>query len=220
MSLENIRFDSFIFKLLKTVHPDHGISRDALATINNLVKIIIKDLVAVTNLLLLSSSKTTLSSKEIRYAVNIVFHDYLAKAAIANGEGAVKIYNEGKFQRSKTLTGSQEGKKRKPIAKREIAKLNFPVTRVQHAMMMVSTVSRKSETSAVYMAAVLEYIAGELLKLAGNLAREQKKVRITTRHLKLIILNDEELNHLFRRVELSGGVAPNIHARLLPSTKK
>jgi len=72
----------------------------------------------------------------------------------------------------------------------------------------------------VYLSAVLEYLAAEILELAGNAARDNKRTRITPRHIQLAVRNDEELNKLLGGVTIaSGGVLPNIHTNLLPKKK-
>ena len=69
----------------------------------------------------------------------------------------------------------------------------------------------------VYLAAVLEYLAAEVLELAGNAAKDNKKTRIIPRHILLAIRNDEELNRLMANTTIAdGGVLPNINSALLP----
>ena len=97
------------------------------------------------------------------------------------------------------------------------AGLQFPVGRIGRYLKQGKYATRMGAGAPVYLAAVLEYLCAEILELAGNAARDNKKTRIVPRHLTLAIKNDEELNKLLGGVTIaSGGVLPNIHAVLLP----
>ncbi len=101
------------------------------------------------------------------------------------------------------------------------AGLTFPIGRL-HRQLRQGRYSRRVGVGApVYLAAVLEYLTAEILELAGNAARDNKKVRIVPRHVMLAVRNDEELNKLLADVTIaSGGVIPNIHTVLLPTAQK
>ncbi|KAG5638334.1 hypothetical protein H0H81_000577 [Sphagnurus paluster] len=93
------------------------------------------------------------------------------------------------------------------------AGLQFPVGRVHRLLKKGNYAQRVGAGAPVYLAAVLEYLAAEILELAGNAARDNKKQRIVPRHLQLAIRNDEELGKLLGDVVISqGGVG-----ELLPS---
>ena len=95
------------------------------------------------------------------------------------------------------------------------AGLQFPCARLTRYLR--GRAPRTSMSSGVYMGAVLEYLCAEVLELAGNAARDNKKTRIIPRHIQLAVRNDEELNKLLGSVAIAGGgVLPNIHANLLP----
>ena len=97
------------------------------------------------------------------------------------------------------------------------AGLQFPVSRIHRFLRLGNYAERVGSGAPVYLAAVMEYLAAEILELAGNAARDNKKQRINPRHLQLAIRNDEELNKLLDGVTISqGGVLPNIHTVLLP----
>nr|P40279.1 RecName: Full=Histone H2A [Euglena gracilis]CAA51667.1 Histone H2A [Euglena gracilis] len=101
------------------------------------------------------------------------------------------------------------------------AGLTFPVGRTGSLLRAGRYAKRVGKGAPVYLAAVLEYLSAELLELAGNASRDNKKKRITPRFLTLAVRNDEELNKLLSGVTIaSGGVLPNIQQVLLKKKGK
>ena len=101
------------------------------------------------------------------------------------------------------------------------AGLQFPVGRIGRYLKLGKYATRLGAGAPVYLAAVLEYLCAEILELAGNAARDNKKSRIIPRHVQLAVRNDEELNKLLGSVTIAaGGVLPNIHSVLLPKKSK
>ncbi|XP_044962462.1 histone H2A-like isoform X2 [Hordeum vulgare subsp. vulgare] len=129
--------------------------------------------------------------------------------ASATGAGA-----KGK----KGAAGRKAGGPRKKSVTRSVkAGLQFPVGRIGRYLKKGRYAKRVGTGAPVYLAAVLEYLAAELLELAGNAAKDNKKSRIVPRHLLLAVRNDQELGRLLAGVTIAhGGVLPNINPVLLP----
>ena len=109
------------------------------------------------------------------------------------------------------------GKRKSRSAK---AGVQFPVGRIHRFLAQSQRACRIGGYAPIYLAAVLEYLTAEILELAGNAARDNKKTRIIPRHLKLAVGHDEELSKIFNEVTIAqGGVLPHINPNLLPMKK-
>ncbi|CAN1175398.1 Probable histone H2AXb [Linum perenne] len=107
--------------------------------------------------------------------------------------------------------------KSKSVSRSSKAGLQFPVGRIARFLKKGRYAERVGSGTPVYLSAVMEYLAAEVLELAGNAARDNKKTRIVPRHIQLAVRNDEELSKLLGKVTIAnGGVLPNIHQSLLP----
>ncbi|KAL5712745.1 Histone H2A [Ranunculus cassubicifolius] len=118
------------------------------------------------------------------------------------------------------MSGRGKPKSSKSVSRSSKAGLAFPVGRIARFLKAGKYAERVGAGAPVYLAAVLEYLAAEVLELAGNAARDNKKTRIGPRHIQLAVRNDDELSKLLGSVTIAnGGVLPNIHQILLPKNK-
>ncbi|KIY98574.1 hypothetical protein MNEG_9390 [Monoraphidium neglectum] len=78
------------------------------------------------------------------------------------------------------MSGRGKGKSgKKPVSRSSKAGLQFPVGRIARYLKKGRYATRVGAGAPVYLAAVLEYLAAEVLELSGNAARDNKKNRIT-----------------------------------------
>ncbi|KAL3647929.1 histone H2A [Castilleja foliolosa] len=84
-------------------------------------------------------------------------------------------------------TGASSSKKRKStrsISRISKAELTFPVDRVNKLLKKGKYANRVYTADSVYLTAVLEYLASEVLRLAGDKLVKNKEKRIEPKHIK------------------------------------
>ena len=118
-------------------------------------------------------------------------------------------------------SGKGKGKKGgKSTSQTVRAGLTFPVGRLKRYVRRGRYAPRVGRMAPVFLAAVLEYCVAEVLELAGNAAKDNKRKTITPRHIMLAVKGDEELNGLCgNAVFPHSGVVPNIQQALMPVKK-
>jgi histone H3/H4 len=203
-------YGSYIYQVLKQVHPDTGSSKRTISIMNSFISDIFERLASESGRLARYTKKATLSSREIQTAVRLALPGELAKHAVSEGTKAVTKYTSSAYYAGKGKGKRADGQPKQSKSKR--AGLQFPVGRISRYLKKGRFAARVGSGAPVYLAAVLEYLTAEVLELAGNACKDNKMKRITPRHVQLAIRNDEELDQLFGKVTVaSGGVLPNIH---------
>ncbi|CAL9159238.1 unnamed protein product, partial [Musa hybrid cultivar] len=79
----------YIFKVLKQVHPDIGISSKAMSIMNSFINDIFEKLAQEASRLARYNKKPTITSREIQTSVRLVLPGELAKHAVSEGTKAV-----------------------------------------------------------------------------------------------------------------------------------
>ena len=86
----------YIYKVLKQVHPDTGVSSKAMSIMNSFVNDIFERIASEASRLSLQNKKKTISSREIQTAVRLLLPGELAKHAVSEGTKAVTKYTSSK----------------------------------------------------------------------------------------------------------------------------
>ena len=82
-------YSSYIYKVLKQVHPDTGISKRGMSIMNSFINDIFERIATEAGKLSRYSKKMTLSSREIQTSVRLMLPGELAKHAVSEGTKAV-----------------------------------------------------------------------------------------------------------------------------------
>ena len=86
-------YSTYIYRVLKQVHPDTGISKKGMSIMNSFINDIFERIAGEAGKLVTYSKKATLSSREIQTAVRLMLPGELAKHAVSEGTKAVTKFS-------------------------------------------------------------------------------------------------------------------------------
>ena len=86
----------YIYKVLKQVHPDTGVSSKAMSIMNSFVNDLFSRIAAEASKLAHYNKRSTITSREIQTAVRLLLPGELAKHAVSEGTKAVTKYTSSK----------------------------------------------------------------------------------------------------------------------------
>jgi len=89
-------YSTYIYKVLKQVHPDTGISRRAMSIMNSFINDIFERIALEAGRLARYNKKATLTSREIQSSARLLLPGELAKHAVSEGTKAVTKYDSSK----------------------------------------------------------------------------------------------------------------------------
>ena len=197
-------FETYISKVLKQITDKNGITSNCKQQLNSALCIIARNICLTVTRLTEIAKKKTISDKEVSNAVKIIFSGDLATNSIREGLKSVDKFNSEKSK------GSSRQCKAGIIFPPSIAE-KFLRNFGYYKIMVTSS-------SPVFLAAVLEYLAVEILLLASKSSVNNKRIRVTIRDLQIAVGGDYELSKLFEKLGISflgGGVIPYIHPCLI-----
>ncbi|XP_046712982.1 histone H2B-like [Silurus meridionalis] len=86
----------YVYKVLKQVHPDTGISFKAMGIMNSFINDIFERIAGESSRLAHYNKRSTITSREIQTAVRLLLPGELAKHAVSEGTKAVTKYTSSK----------------------------------------------------------------------------------------------------------------------------
>ncbi|XP_067878276.1 histone H2B 7-like [Heterodontus francisci] len=89
-------YSIYVYKVMKQVHPDTGISSKAMSIMNSFVNDIFERIAGEASRLAHYNKRSTISSREIQTAVRLLLPGELAKHAVSEGTKAVTKYTSSK----------------------------------------------------------------------------------------------------------------------------
>lgn len=153
ISDSQIEIESIMFSILRKAHPEVSISKSAMRLLSSLIDSL-STRFTDTALKLQPAPGALLTVSTVQKTVTQIFTGSLGTKSVTEGEKAVAILNTAILQLRNGGGGSSA-----PISADELARICFPIESYLHLF---------NQEAAVFLAASLQYLSFELLKISGN----------------------------------------------------
>lgn len=214
-------WELYIRRLLKQVHPDKHLTRNALEQINGVVNVLARSLSETARKLCVRNKALTVKSTDIQAATQLHLRGELSKHAVSQLNKALTKFNStgGSGPPSYNMVKISSTNTRE-FAAGLVFSVSFAEKFIRE---FGASKLRVGQGAPVALATVLEYLVAEIIELAGNAASDARRSGITVRNLMFAVADDEELTAMFNDFGIEfmgGGVLPNIHAALIPTKEQ
>lgn len=180
MTSNYTNFNLYISRILKQVHPTSSLKNQSRALINKLIVDLTRRLAEASSDLNKTSKRKTISTKDVIAASSLILNGHIVKhaknAMLRNVKIADDMISQGKRVTNKT----------------------FPIPISRAKTFLYERSKRVTMGAGVAVATFIEYLISEILELAGNAARDQKRITISPQHISVAIHDDEELRNIFK----------------------
>jgi histone H2A len=202
-------FESYIYKVLKKISVNNGITSNARQQLNHVICLICKLICETSIKLIKMSEKRIISIDQVYNSLKLIMSKELLILSDNIGNSFTTIY----------LQNDSKG-----LSRQKKATIIFPPSIVEKFLRDFGCSKYMvSNTSPVYLASVLQYLTSEILEKSIQNVKNKKHVRVTIRDIEIGVRKDEKLNRFFVQnniILLGGGVIPYIHPNLLTKQDK
>jgi histone H2B len=172
-------------RILKQIYPNMSMTGEAAHVLDHWLYTFVGQ-AAKESELLLRSSASTVMRKDIYTVAKLILPNQLAKHGISKANQAIHSYE-----------AASSGTRAKKISDSVKAKIEIGTGRIKRALKSHLGKKRRLAAQAIiYVSALVDYLAGELLEVAGTLASKDKRARIKGSDLERALARDEELGNI------------------------
>lgn len=210
-----ISFRPYIHDIREQVHPDHKLTKNTVNTINRVLNLLGAKIAKSALTIALSQKKKTISSHDVSYGIRVSLPKELAKHANSEMTKACT-----KFQTTSSADIKPTPLKSKPIGSLNARRAGILISPSRARQFFRSFDMRISSSTPVALAAVLDYIAADLLEVAGQNAISSKRVIISNQDVFRAVDMDVDLTCMFSRLNIAFGSKYHVNKEVNKADRK